>query len=160
MNWKFQRESHNRQDKVWKEPTGCVGGKESPGLWSYIITPDHQIRRVLNREVADRINRQGLMEAFEAEVRNWRFIVSGYKFIFSWSAKEFAEANDLSLPKARRTFDKIRAEAEDRLRIVKQRIRRAGFSKGYERDEAGNLVEVYSLSYQELANFLQKDEGA
>jgi hypothetical protein len=158
MKWKFQREFHNKQDKVWKEPTGCVGGKESPGLWSY-VTHDNQIRRVLNREVSDPMRRQALMEAFESEVRRWRFIVSGYKFMFSWSEKGFAKANDLSLPKAKMVFDKVRADAEDRLRIVKQRIRRTGFRKDYEQDEAGNLVEVYLLSYHELPKFLRIDDG-
>ncbi len=159
MKRQFQREHHNRQDRAWKEPSGCAGGKESPGLWSYVVTPDQQIRRVLNRDVANRMHRQGLMEAFEAEVRRWRFIVSGYKFMFSWSAEGFADANGLSLPKAKKVFDKVRAEAEDRLRIVKQRIRGTGFRTDYEPDEAGNLVEVHSLSYRELPKFLQRDDG-
>src|SRR5882757_3548729 len=51
MASKFGHQRRNRQDKVWKEPGSCMGGKESPGLWSFVVTKDHRIRQVLNREV-------------------------------------------------------------------------------------------------------------
>ena len=159
MSTKFGHERRNRQEKVWKEPSGCVGGKESPGLWSFVFTHDHQVRQVLNQTVAHRIRRQALMEAFEGEVRRWQFIVSGYKFMFSWGVKGFANANGLSLPKAKPLFDEVRSEAQQKLRIVIQRIRRTGIRMGYERDEAGNLVGVYTLSYHELSEFLQRDKS-
>jgi hypothetical protein len=158
MKWKFQREHHNKQDKVWKEPTGCVGGKESPSLFSYVLS-DGQIRRVINRQISDRVRRQDLMEFFETMIRQWQFTVSGYKFRFSWGAKGFANANGLSLPKAKIVFDKVHAETEERLRIVKQRMRRTGFHTGYEQDETGNVVKCLYLSYAELPKFLQRDEG-
>ena len=158
MSSKFGHERLNRQEKVWKEPAGCGGGwKESPGLWNFVVTPDYQVRLVLNQQIADRMCRVDLMDAFVAEIRRWRFIVSGYKFMFSWSAKRFADANGLSVPKAKIVFDNVRAEAEERLRMVKQRMRRTGFRTSYERDEAGNLVEVFSLSYAVLPKFLQRD---
>jgi hypothetical protein len=158
MSSKYGHERRNRRDKVWTDPPRCLDEKESPRLYSYVVTPDHQVRVILNRQVADRMRRQGLMEAFEAEVRRWRFIVSGHKFMFSWNATSFANANSLSLPKAKTVFVKIRAEAEDRLRIVKQRIRSTGFHTHCERDESGNLVEVLSLSYRELPKFLRRDD--
>jgi hypothetical protein len=158
MNRKFQHEHHNRQEKVWKEPTRCVGGKESPSLFSH-VTSDGQIRRVINRQVSDSGRRQDLMEYFETMIRPWQFIVSGYKFRLTWSVRGFANANGLSLPKAKIVFDKVRADAEGRLRMVKQRMRRTGFHTGYEQDETGNVVKCLYLSYAELPKFLQRDEG-
>lgn len=159
MRRQFQREHHNRQDKVWKEPTGCVGGEESPGLWISFVTHDNQIGGVLNREVANQMRRQGLMEAFVTEVQRWRFIVLGHKFMFSWNVKAFAKANGMSLSRAKLTFEKVRTDAVERLRIVKQRIRRNGFRIDYELDAEGNTVEVHSLSYQDLSKFLPRDDG-
>jgi hypothetical protein len=157
MNRKFQHEHHNRQEKVWKEPTRCVGGKESPSLFSY-VTSDGQIRRVINRQVSYSGRRQDLMEYFETMIRRWQFIVSGYKFRFCWSVKAFANANGLSLPQGAVVFDTVRVDAEERLRIVKQWMNRTGFHKSYERDKTGEIVEVYSLSYAELPNFLHTDD--
>jgi hypothetical protein len=91
-------------------------------------------------------------------IRRWQFIVSGYKFRFSWGVKAFANANDLSLPQGVVVFDTVRVDAEERLRIVKQRMNRTGYHKGYERDKNGEIVGVYSLSYAELPNFLQRDD--
>jgi hypothetical protein len=134
-----------------------VGGKESPSLITY-VTSNGQIRRVINRQVSDSGRRQDLMEYFETMIRRWQFIVSGYKFRFSWGVKAFANANDLSLPQGVVVFDTVRVDAEERLRIVKQRMNRTGYHKGYERDKNGEIVGVYSLSYAELPNFLQRDD--
>jgi hypothetical protein len=157
MSSKFGHERRNKQEKVWKEPTGCVGGGEAPALWEFVVTSAYQVRLVLNRKVEDRMSRTELMESFEAEVRRWRFIVSGYKFMFSWTASNFATANGLNLPTAKRVFGQIRAEAEERLRIAKARIRRTGFRTDYERDKTGNLVKVLSLKYDALPRFLPRD---
>ncbi len=137
-----------------------MGGEDSPGLWNFVVTSGHQVRLVLNREIAGLMRRTAMMEAFDAEVRRWRFLVSGYEFMFSWNASTFANANGLSLPSAKGVFDEVRAEAEERLRIAKARMRRTGFRTAHERDELGNLVEVLSLSYDELPRFLKRDERA
>ena len=157
MSSKYGHERRNRREKVWKEATSCVDGKELEGLWSYVITSDHRVREVLSPELSDRMCRQDLMEFFETEVRRWRFTICGYKFMFPWGMKLFADANGLPIAEAKGVFRKIRAEAEGRLLIVKQRIRRTGFHTNYERDEAGNLIAVHSLNYAELPKFLQRD---
>jgi hypothetical protein len=161
MKTQFLREHHNRQEKAWKEPTGCVGGTEPPGLWSWIHTEDG-VRLVLDRTLADRMDREEsryqLMQAFEAQVRRgWRCLVSGYKFMFTWNAAQFADANHLSLTNAKVVLANIRKEAEGRLHIVKQRVRRRGLKVDYERDEFGQCVEERSLSFPELVEFLPID---
>lgn len=156
MSRKFGHEKLNRQEKTWREPCGCAGGKESPGLWEFVITPDHHVRLRLNQTVARRLHKVELMEAFRKEVGLMRFIVSGYKFMFSYRVRAFAEANGLTLEAAAHQFDRIREEAEEKLRIVIGKVRKT-IETNFERDDAGNLVEVLTLNYDELSRFLEID---
>jgi hypothetical protein len=158
MSRKLGHEKLNRQEKAWREPTGCVGGDESPGLWQFYVTHDHQVRMVLNRTVARRIYKSELMDAFKAEVRRMRFVVSGYKFSFTDSAKSFSTANGLKTEGVQRMFQRVRREAEERLRIVITRMSRKPLEVGHEWDEKEKRhVEVYTLRYDDLPKFLTID---
>jgi hypothetical protein len=156
---KFGHERRNRQEKTWKEPTGCADGKESPGLWSFIFTPDQGVLRVLNRKVASQISRADLVEGFRRDFRRCRFVVSGYRFKFSWGMGEFAKQNGLDLLKAKPLFDLVRNEAKAKFEIVMQRIIRHGIRMHEERDEAGRLVLVPKIHLSVLDDFLERDDG-
>jgi hypothetical protein len=156
MSRKFGHEKLNRQEKAWKEPAGCVGGKESTGLWQFLVTPDDEVHLHLNHTVADQMSKVEVMEAFKREVYRMRFIVSGYKFMFSHSLKQFADANSLAVERAAKEFKNIRPVANERLRMVMGRVRRT-IETRYEHDDAGHTMKVYTLSYHALSEFLQLD---
>lgn len=159
MPTKYGHERRNRQDKGWKEPGGCVGGNTGlPSLWRYVLTRSFEIRAVKNQKVDEQMKRQELVARFETEVRRCRFIVCGYKFKFSWGANQFAKSNSLTLENHRLVFDDVRTEANEKLRIVLQRLRRKATQRHIEHDEAGNLVEVQTLIGGDvLSEFLQLD---
>ncbi|HZV36198.1 MAG TPA: hypothetical protein VFB72_16600 [Verrucomicrobiae bacterium] len=155
MASKFGHERANRRDKVLRGSGGCLGGNEPPGLWKFIITPDHKVRCILNHQVADRLERVELMQSFESAIQNCRFKVLDWKFSFAWDVARFAKANNLSLSKASAPFENVRKEASERLRIVKQRMRKDGFRINYEKNESGNWLKVLALDCSELGNFFQ-----
>src|ERR1019366_3170287 len=125
MQRKFLHEHHNRQDKIWKEPTGCVGSKESPSLWEFAFDSNYRVYWKLNRNVDRLMRKQALVEGFKSEVRNMRFIVEGYKFKFTYNLQAFSHVNKLRPEEVRNLFDRICNAAAENLRIVILRMCRA-----------------------------------
>ena len=158
MTTKYGHERRNRREKAWKE-SGCVGSTaESPGLWNFFTTPGGDVRLVKNQKIDLQMWKQEAVAFLETQLRRTQFTFNKHQFKYSWSVNEFAKANGLSLLRAKPTFDKVREEAEEKLRIVLQRLRRKPIQVHRGRDESGNLVEIRSLSFAEERNFLPIDK--
>ena len=142
MASKFGHERLNRQEKVWKEPSGCSGSLEQslPFEW----TPEEGVRytRVAFEDQKEREFRAFLMEKLKARFPDNIFTVKfppnfgrSYKFAFGMNARSFSMINRSG------SFDKIRARVATMLPI----------HKAYKHDEIGNYVLECSCNLDALA---------
>ncbi len=129
MDWKFQREDHNRQDKTQKAHYRESFSEPHPNGGSYEL----RIRSfdIFNGSLGKKYAAQVKIEAanfIERHLRSTLVRIGKYEFRFRMSATEFAAVNKLPSANAVRIFNEVRAEALQRLAMTKNSAIRAEFS--------------------------------
>jgi hypothetical protein len=135
MKRQFQREYHNKQDKVRQVPTHYPGTGRRTGqasrLWEEEFRidwskdpPQIKVIRVFNEQLQKRTEKASMGEWFLGQLQGMRFLIEGFKFRFKYSVQQFAQANRMPLDQAQVVFPKISKLAHGKLQIVVQRFQR------------------------------------
>ena len=151
MASKYGHERLNRQEKAWKEPSGCSGSIEQ--TLPFEVTPEGHVR--LTRDAfegqKEREFRAYLMEKLKVHFPDNIFTVKfppnsgrSYKFAFGMNARSFLKTNRSG------SFAKIKARVATMLPVQKE----------YIHDELGDKILECSCNLEEVAKafgFFQND---
>lgn len=169
MKKQFLHEQHNRQEKAWKNKGtgGYYGGSSASGkpkVWELDLVmdwssnpPKCRWKKRYNEKVDKQEHKIEIAEWFRSELQKKRFIIKGYKFKFSYTLANFAQANNLKSSNAKNIFADVVEDANERLEIVDRRLQRAPLEFDFELLEDGNYEQVAKVKF-EWRDILVPDE--
>jgi len=122
----------HRKERAYSS-TSCVGSSDSSGKPNVynreydVDIVDGDLRftpKIVYNELVDKQRTASWFgKEFESFLRDQRFRIDGYKFKFTYTQRDFEQANEIPGSKGRKLFHRISETAKFRLNAVLKRLR-------------------------------------